>query len=177
MTEEGQPVPQRIGDAERDRAVELLREHHAVGRLTTDEFDERLGTALSARTSLDLDPLFADLPGPRPGQGLATTSSPFQAPPWQQPVPGAGATPARPDPRLEQGRKTAVALITTLIWPITILAITFGLGWSDFWWLVFVPIIVTSVLGKNEHGRREDERRRIEREQAELDRRRRAIGD
>ena len=108
MTEQGQPVPQRIGDAERDRAVELLREHHAVGRLTAEEFDERLGTALSARTSLDLDPLFADLPGPRPGQGLATTSPAYVAPPWQQPPSAAGA----PVPAAVCGSAAAVAAST-----------------------------------------------------------------
>ena len=94
MTEQGQP-PQRIGDAERDRAVELLREHMAAGRLTTEEFDERLGAALTARTSLDLDPLFTDLPGPRPDQGLATT--PYPTPPWS-----AGVTTSTGSPPLSR---------------------------------------------------------------------------
>jgi hypothetical protein len=41
-------VPQRIGDAERDRAAEYLREHLAAGRLELEEFDDRLSSALTA---------------------------------------------------------------------------------------------------------------------------------
>ncbi len=55
-------VPLRIGDADRDRAVECLRTAMAEGRLTYDEFDERLGIALNAKFESDLEPLFADLP-------------------------------------------------------------------------------------------------------------------
>ena len=44
----------RIGDSERDEAVSMLQEHHAEGRLSTEEFDERMGKALEARTGSDL---------------------------------------------------------------------------------------------------------------------------
>jgi len=40
----------RIGDAERDATMTLLREHFAAGRLTLDEFGERIDDALSAKT-------------------------------------------------------------------------------------------------------------------------------
>ncbi len=56
-----QPI-QRAADADRDRTVTLLREHVVVGRLTLDEFSERVGSALAARTSGELDALVADLP-------------------------------------------------------------------------------------------------------------------
>jgi hypothetical protein len=52
----------RASDADRERTVELLREHHAVGRLTADEFHERLDRAYAAKTRADLDELLADLP-------------------------------------------------------------------------------------------------------------------
>ncbi|WP_326642106.1 DUF1707 domain-containing protein [Streptosporangium sp. NBC_01755] len=55
----------RIGDAERDAAMEALREHYAKGRLTREELDERLELTLSARTGGDLAVVCADLPGPR----------------------------------------------------------------------------------------------------------------
>jgi len=42
--------------------VTILREHVVVGRLTLDEFSERVGGALAARTSGELDALVADLP-------------------------------------------------------------------------------------------------------------------
>jgi Domain of unknown function (DUF1707) len=56
--------PVRIGDAERDSAVSALGDHFAAGRLTRDEFDERIDKAMQARFQSDLQPLFADLPGP-----------------------------------------------------------------------------------------------------------------
>jgi Domain of unknown function (DUF1707) len=52
----------RVGDADRSRTVELLKEAHATGYLELDETDERLGLALAARTRDDLDRLVADLP-------------------------------------------------------------------------------------------------------------------
>ena len=35
----------RIGDAERDEAIVLLREHMSAGRITAEEFDERMSAA------------------------------------------------------------------------------------------------------------------------------------
>jgi DUF1707 SHOCT-like domain len=52
----------RVGDADRDRTADLLKEAHAAGYLTLEEVDERLGTALAARTRGELDRLVADLP-------------------------------------------------------------------------------------------------------------------
>jgi hypothetical protein len=61
MTGEQHPAL-RISDAERERAVRTLGEHHAVGRLTYDEFVERMDLAYEARTHEQLDVLTADLP-------------------------------------------------------------------------------------------------------------------
>jgi cobalamin biosynthesis protein CbiG len=52
----------RASDADRDHVVSLLQEHHAAGRLTAEEFGERLEAALRARTLGELDELLADLP-------------------------------------------------------------------------------------------------------------------
>ena len=52
----------RASDAERDRAADALRRHHADGRLSTEELEERTGRAYAATTLGDLDQLFADLP-------------------------------------------------------------------------------------------------------------------
>lgn len=56
----------RIGDGERDRALQALAEHFAAGRLTTEEFDQRSDQVWKARTTADLRPLFTDLPGGLP---------------------------------------------------------------------------------------------------------------
>jgi hypothetical protein len=67
----------RISDADRDRAVSELGEHFQAGRLTADEFDERSGQALQARTGKELAVLFTDLPRNR----AAVTSVPPPGPP------------------------------------------------------------------------------------------------
>ena len=53
---------ERVSDADRDHAVTLLREHVVVGRLTLDEFSERVGVALRARTRDDIAGAMSDLP-------------------------------------------------------------------------------------------------------------------
>ena len=51
-------------DADRDTAVGLLSAAFAEGRLTADEYDQRLSAAHVARTGPQLDQLTADLPAP-----------------------------------------------------------------------------------------------------------------
>nr|WP_190021047.1 DUF1707 domain-containing protein [Streptomyces hiroshimensis] len=54
----------RASDAERERVAEALREAVAEGRLTMEEFEERLEAAYKARTHGELEPLVRDLPAP-----------------------------------------------------------------------------------------------------------------
>jgi hypothetical protein len=51
----------RASDADRDRVIDVLRAAAGDGRLTADEFDERVEVALSARTLGELAVLTADL--------------------------------------------------------------------------------------------------------------------
>jgi Domain of unknown function (DUF1707)/Cell wall-active antibiotics response 4TMS YvqF len=56
----------RASDAERERAVELLRRHSVDGRLTLEEFAERIGLAYEAKTRAKLEELTHDLPAETP---------------------------------------------------------------------------------------------------------------
>jgi hypothetical protein len=56
------PPETRASDADRDRVVDTLRDHGAAGRLSTEELEDRTGTALAATTLGDLDALLTDLP-------------------------------------------------------------------------------------------------------------------
>ena len=69
----GYPVPQagyqvrthasmRASSADRERAVDVLKAGFAEGRLTQDEYNDRMGRAYAARTYGDLAALTADLP-------------------------------------------------------------------------------------------------------------------
>ena len=52
----------RAADADRDRVVEFLKLAYTEGRLSKDEYDGRVESALSARTYADLDQVVTDLP-------------------------------------------------------------------------------------------------------------------
>lgn len=87
----------RVSDADREQVAARLREHFAEGRLSSEELDERITTALNAKTFGDLRGLMADLPEPE------TAAPPGgQVPPWV----------GRPMPRFRRGpRLLPVALI------------------------------------------------------------------
>lgn len=69
----------RASDADRERIVEQLRQHTADGRLSMDEFEQRMSAAYAAKTYGELAQLTKDLPvdlgarpkssGPRPQAG------------------------------------------------------------------------------------------------------------
>ncbi len=61
----------RISDAERQQMADVLGKHFADGRLDEEEFRERLGKAMGAKTQSELTGLLDDLPrlGPDPQPG------------------------------------------------------------------------------------------------------------
>jgi Domain of unknown function (DUF1707)/Cell wall-active antibiotics response 4TMS YvqF len=54
--------PMRASDADRDQAIESLATASAEGRLTLEEYSDRSGAALAARTQGELAVLTADIP-------------------------------------------------------------------------------------------------------------------
>lgn len=52
----------RASDADRERVVEILRQNNVEGRLTSDEFEERMSAAYAAKTMGALAELTTDLP-------------------------------------------------------------------------------------------------------------------
>jgi hypothetical protein len=70
----------RVGDADRERVIDLLRSHAAAGRLETEELEERLERAYAARHGSDLQAVLAELPSEpapraRPTRSRATPVS------------------------------------------------------------------------------------------------------
>jgi hypothetical protein len=127
--------------------VDALQVHMAQGRLDREEFDERLSRALVARTAADLQPLFVDLPEPRPGTELAPVQpSPL---PWSQGTPVASATPAVvPDPGVPAARPKPLGatLVLTLVWPAAVL-FCLATSWAN-WWVFIVAAMVAGVVNK-----------------------------
>ena len=54
--------PIRASDKERESVVDVLRDAYTDGRLTLDEFQERMSAAYAAKTWTDLRQLTGDLP-------------------------------------------------------------------------------------------------------------------
>jgi hypothetical protein len=73
----------RAGDADRAKVVEKLGRHLGEGRLTVEEFDDRVTQAHAAVYLDQLPPLFVDLPPdppvPGPRQPRSTTWAPSAA--------------------------------------------------------------------------------------------------
>jgi hypothetical protein len=114
----------RVGDAERARTVDLLKEAHVAGYLTLPEIDERLSAALGARTRADLDRLVGDLP-----------------PEWRARKAG---EPAEPAPQRQRVREVAPQVLRVLpillIVAVVVLAISRGFFYFP-WPLLWVFLI------------------------------------
>ena len=80
----------------------ILRDAHAEGRLTRDEFDERLDSTYNAKTYLDLNGLLTDLPAPNKGLAKAAGG------------PVAAARPA--GPMRQKARRAARKTLNGLWW-------------------------------------------------------------
>ena len=120
----------RVSDADRDRAIAELSEHYQAGRLTTEEFEDRTGRALQARTSADLAALFTDLPRRQAPVTSAAASAP--------------ASPGRSSPGRSWPARVPVVPFAILA-VVAVLALLGGHP-SHLAWLPVVAIIVVRFL-------------------------------
>ncbi len=117
----------RASDDDRDRTAALLREHHALGRLNPDEFNDRLDKTFAATTVGDLEALLSDLPRMDLYRlpDAALTRQPRQAQP----------RPMRPAGHMSAGWRTAwgfyltVNLVCIVVWALS------GFGNPWFLWV------------------------------------------
>lgn len=109
------------GNADRDRTVDVLRAAYAEGRLTKEEYDQRIGRALASRTVEELQALTSDVPS---GPG----GTPVQAPSTYQGYGpahgyrhvGAYPPPVVPYPLAPPNNGTAIgSLVCGLLAPVT----------------------------------------------------------
>jgi hypothetical protein len=89
--------PIRASDQERQSVVDVLREAFTDGRLTLDEFEERMTAAYAAKTWTDLRQLTGDLPvEPLLGTDLSLRPPGAQPHVMRPAAPPAGRRPRRP---------------------------------------------------------------------------------
>jgi|SRR5947209_6857973 len=135
----------RASDADRDRVATALRESYSEGRLTIDEFQERLEQAYGARTHGDLAVLTADLP-------VRVTHTPPPAP-----------TP--PIDREDYWRRFRIIMLRYIVWCLFLISIWVATGAQvhNFWpiWaiVVFGFFAVSRVLGIEKELAREARKR------------------
>ncbi len=122
----------RASDVDREAVVATLREAYTAGRLTLDEFDERMAAAYASKTWGDLRELTGDLPVQPvlgtdiPGREPAPSPSPAlpSSAPKPDPVPG-----PEPRPPAGQPRRSPVAiLIPVAVWTLLVVHGSVGPG-------------------------------------------------
>lgn len=158
------PDPQlRAADRDREAVATTLGRALAEGRLSVDEYEERLATAYAARTYGELAGLTADLPGAAPVQPVP---APERA---HAPHPAGACGPApwmRDGMRAIWGPWLATALIVTTIW----LATSIGNGRFEYFWPVWVigpwgaVLLARTLTGGPGHHPRDRSRRRLDRQ-------------
>ncbi|MBO0828586.1 MAG: DUF1707 domain-containing protein [Streptosporangiales bacterium] len=153
----------RASDADRERIANELRDHYADGRLTMEEFDERIESVYKAKTYGELAPVTADLPAPPPDPAVQKVEARRRRIAALRAVWGSWAS---------------VALICTVIWLLVSIS---GGGFHYFWpgWVIgpWGAMILAGTLGRgrNRTGPGDDRQQlhgQDQRRQARLEQRR-----
>ncbi len=116
----------RASDADRERLISELNEHTVAGRLSTDEFEDRLQAVYAARTTAELDSLRGDLPETSAQRALSHAARRSQL-----------------TRRMiqETGGSAALFLVCTVIWAVS--------GGHGQFWPVWILIIVVMTVARS----------------------------
>ena len=145
----------RAADADRAAVATVLGQHMSAGRLTVDEYDERLARTYAAKTYGELDELTADLPATIPAPRTESTR-PAMADNAHVPAHRGWDT----DPHAWRSYLTTAAIVLT-IWAATSLA-----SWEFlYFWPIWVIgpwgaiLLVQTLTGRRDDG--PDKRRQL----------------
>ena len=163
MTSQYENVPQRIGNAERDAAIERLRVNLDEGRLDQTTYETRVATAMTATTQDDLEPLFQDLP-PVVSSNPTYELYPHQSVAMPTPSPYLTEEPASlaeqqqyNSPALWFAGLPAWAKVIIIVVFITLMAGLFRFGG---WWFLFFFPAVFGRWGRNNQAKNNRNRQR-----------------
>jgi len=126
--------PIRASDVDREAVVATLREAYTAGRLTLDEFDDRMAAAYAGKTWGDLRALTTDLPvqpvlgsdiPDRQAQSSVSSAAALPShPPRPEPAPS-----QEPRPPVGSPRRSPVAiLIPIAVWTLLVVHGSVGPG-------------------------------------------------
>ena len=130
--------PVRASDGDRQRVADLLRQHTTEGRLTIEEYEQRVDAAYAARTVADLRPLLADLPV-RLDEVL---------PSWQQPP---AVVPHQAAPAAERERPVRVQWAVA---GVAVVVLGLALVMASRGGIVGLPLLLLGILFFSGGGRR-----------------------
>ncbi|MEU8265984.1 DUF1707 domain-containing protein [Sphaerisporangium sp. NPDC049002] len=135
----------RASDGDRDRVAAALREHCAEGRLTMDEFNERLELVYAGRTFGDLQKLTADLPD-IDLRALPATAQPSAERPESK---------AEKDLRAAWGAWASAVAVTSVIWALTDFGGYFWPMWvAGPWGAIMLVSMIFGTGSKNDGKKR-----------------------
>jgi hypothetical protein len=122
----GNSTEMRASDADRDAVLSDLSENFQAGRLTPEEFEDRTGRALAARTWGELKDLLRDLPSTLPGPQARVAAA------------SSAAQPERPAGR---GAPASIAVLAAIGIAVAVSAGIAHGSWG-FLWVVLGLLIV-----------------------------------
>jgi len=149
----------RAADTDRSEVADVLGASLSTGRLSVEEYDERLGRAWSARTYGELAELTADLPPvqvrPAAEPAARATAAPVACGPWWAHGWSGGLGPAAGANSLRAawaGWASTAAIVVT-IWVVSLVATN---GWVYPWpvWVIgpWGAVLLARALGGDRDG-------------------------
>lgn len=129
----------RVSSAERDDAVAALAVHRSTGRLSHEDYEDRLSQALAALTRAEIEALFDDLPAPHPDLSAAVSPRP---PPVVNPEWPGGRAATRASRVMD-----VIGVLSLLVGLPTAIVLTAAGG---LWWTFLIVVgvgVVAMVLG------------------------------
>ncbi|CAM3619759.1 DUF1707 domain-containing protein [Kibdelosporangium persicum] len=145
----------RVGDAEREEALQALGDHMSAGRLDIDEYGERTARVAASKTRGELLELFRDLPDPKPAFFPQVKVHAQALPATAAPAPRRWST--------SRAALKAYAALIPVVWVATALLFLFAVR-NPFVFLlpVFVMIAGARIWGEEWHNERRAQRRQRE---------------
>ena len=131
----------RAGTTDRQATVDRLTQHFTEGRLTPDEFDERVGQAYAATHLDELPELLADLPEDSARRGNGPGGWPrYDGRPAAMATARGSWSPQQRQMHRPPPIVAVLAVVATLAMLFTVMALTHG--FFPLLWIALIPLFI-----------------------------------